>query len=89
VTVADLKKWNNLSSNQIIAGRKLIVAQATVSTGTEPHKVVHQVQKGETLGKIASDYRTTVDDILSWNGRNDLSVLHPGDQITLFVSSTN
>jgi len=89
VTVTDLKKWNNLSSNQIIAGRKLVVAKAAAPSGTEPHKVVHQVQKGETLGKIASDYRTTVDDIISWNARNDLSVLHPGDQITLFVSSTN
>jgi membrane-bound lytic murein transglycosylase D len=89
VTVADLKKWNNLSSNQINAGRKLIVSQTAASTGPEPHKVVHQVQKGETLVKIASDYRTTVDDILSWNARNDLSVLHPGDQITLFVSATN
>jgi membrane-bound lytic murein transglycosylase D len=89
VSVADLKKWNNLTSNQIIAGRKLVVAQAVASSGTEPHKVVHQVQKGETLVKIASDYRTTVDDILSWNARNDLSVLHPGDQITLFVSGTN
>ena len=93
VSVADLKKWNKLTSNQIIAGKKLIVAQATVasssSSETEPHKVVHQVQKGETLGKIASDYRTTVDNILSWNARNDLSVLHPGDQITLFVSGTN
>ena len=89
VTVADLKKWNNLSSNQILAGRKLIVAQAVASSGTEPRKVVHQVQKGETLVKIASEYRTTVNDILSWNARNDLSVLHPGDQITLFVSGTN
>jgi hypothetical protein len=30
-----------------------------------------------------------VNDIISWNTRNDLSVLHPGDQITLFVSGTN
>ena len=93
VSVADLKKWNKLSSNQINAGRKLIVGQSTValssSSGTEQHKVVHQVQKGETLGKIATAYRTTVDDILSWNARNDLSVLHPGDRITLFVSGTN
>jgi len=89
VTVADLKKWNSLSSNQILAGRKLIVAQAAASSSTEPRKVVHQVQKGETLGKIASEYRTTVNDIISWNARNDLSVLHPGDQITLFVSGTN
>ena len=92
VTVSDLKKWNKLTSNQIVAGKKLIVAEAppaTVAASAEPHKVVHQVLKGETLGKIASEYKTTVDNIRSWNKRNDLSVLHPGDQITIFVSSTN
>jgi membrane-bound lytic murein transglycosylase D len=91
VTVNDLKKWNKLTSNQIVAGKKLIVAQAPVVavSAQEPRKVVHQVLKGETLVKIASEYKTTVNNILSWNKRNDLSVLHPGDQITIFVTSTN
>jgi len=90
VTVSDLKKWNKLSSNQIAVGKKLTVAQAAAaSASVEPHKVVHEVQKGDTLGKIATAYKTTVDNILSWNKRNDLSVLHPGDQITIFVSGAN
>ena len=92
VSVSDLKKWNKLTSNQIVAGKKLVVSQAppaTAAASAEPHKVVHQVLKGETLGKIASEYKTTVDNIRSWNTRNDLSVLHPGDKITIFVSSTN
>jgi len=90
VTVNDLKKWNNLTTNQITVGRKLTVAQISATPATtEPHRVVHQVQKGETLGKIASAYKTTVDNIRSWNTKNDLSVLHPGDQITIFVSDSN
>jgi membrane-bound lytic murein transglycosylase D len=90
VSVSELKTWNKLSSSQIIAGKKLVVAHATVAaSSTEPHKIVHQVQKGETLVKIATEYKTTVDNIISWNNRNDLSVLHPGDQITLFVSGIN
>jgi membrane-bound lytic murein transglycosylase D len=91
VTVNDLKKWNKLTSNQIVAGKKLVVAQASAgsSASAEPRKVVHQVLRGETLVKIATEYKTTVDNILSWNKRNDLSILHPGDQITIFVTSTN
>jgi len=96
VTVNDLKKWNKLTSNQISAGRKLVVSQALAATpaapavaSSEPHKVIHQVRSGETLGKIASDYKTTVGNIKSWNTKTDLSVLHPGDQITIFVTSTN
>lgn len=94
VTVADLKKWNKLTGNQIAVGKKLVVAQAApqapaATTGNGQRKVVHQVQKGETLLKIATAYKTTVDNILSWNKKNDLSVLHPGDQITIFVSSNS
>ena len=43
-------------------------------------KVVHKVRPGETLDRIATAYKTTVDAILSWNKENDLSVIHPGDQ---------
>ena len=93
VTVTDLKKWNKLTSNQIAAGKKLMVAQAAPASATPANagqrKVVHQVQKGETLLKIATTYKTTVDNILSWNKKNDLSVLHPGDQITIFVGGTS
>ncbi len=96
VTVDDLKKWNKLTSTQITTGRKLVVGQAPtaaaatpVIASSEPHKVIHQVRAGETLGKIASDYKTTVGNIKSWNTKTDLSVLHPGDQITIFVTSTN
>ena len=55
--------------------------QASAAT---PQKVIHKVRKGETLDRIASNYRTTVSAILSWNKNNDLTVIHPGDQITIF-----
>jgi membrane-bound lytic murein transglycosylase D len=94
VSVANLKSWNKLSSNRVAVGRKLIVAkpvptQTATQTASLPeqHRVVHQVRQGETLDKIATLYKTTVDAILTWNKRNDLSVLHPGDQITVFVGN--
>jgi membrane-bound lytic murein transglycosylase D len=96
VAINDLKTWNKLASNQIETGRKLVVGQpaappapTAVASSSEPHKVIHQVKAGETLLKIASDYRTTVGNIKSWNTKTDLSVLHPGDRITIFVTSTN
>src|SRR5262249_20947002 len=99
VTVANLKSWNKLSSNQIAVGKKLIIMQpapaqtAAARSETAPtassdsHRLVHKVQQGETLNRIATLYNTTVDAILAWNKRNDLSVLHPGDQITIFVGN--
>ena len=52
-------------------------------------KVIHQVRQGETLDQIATTYKTSVDAILSWNESEDLSVLHPGDRITIFLGDNN
>jgi peptidoglycan lytic transglycosylase D len=50
--------------------------------------VVHKVRPGDTLFSIATAYNTSVDAILSWNKGNDLSVIHPGDQIRIFLGES-
>jgi LysM repeat protein len=91
-TVDSLKTWNNLSSTQLTVGKRLIVAQpvvpAAAADGPVSQQVVHSVQPGETLNKIATTYKTSVDAILSWNKKNDLSVIHPGDQITIILGES-
>jgi membrane-bound lytic murein transglycosylase D len=82
-TVNQLKLWNNLSSTRIEVGMKLIVA-AGPSPSPESQRVLHKVREGDTLDKIASTYKTTVGAILAWNKTDDLTVIHPGDQITVF-----
>jgi membrane-bound lytic murein transglycosylase D len=86
ITVNQLKAWNKLSSNRIDAGMKLAVSAPAVPSPKPPEtpKILHKVQQGETLDKIASEYKTTVGDILAWNKTDDLTVIHPGDQITIF-----
>ena len=91
-SVEKLMSWNHLTSSRLAVGRRLVVAQRAVqstSTSTTPpsgaRKVIHQVRQGETLDKIASTYKTSVDAILSWNESEDLSVIHPGDRITIFL----
>lgn len=98
-TVPKLMAWNNLSSSHLTVGRRLLVAErrteaASASSSTSKEaasaslstsKIVHNVRPGETLYGIASSYNTSVDAILSWNNHDDLSVLHPGDRITIFT----
>ena len=78
---------------RLTVGRKLVVAQQSTrfaSNGaTGAKKVIHQVRQGETLDKIATTYNTSVDAILSWNESEDLTVIHPGDRITIFLGNTN
>jgi len=101
VSVASLKTWNHLSTAGVTVGKKLVVAEplqrasadrpaspATSGTRSAPRPVVHKVKPGDTLVSIASTYRTSVDAILSWNKENDLSVIHPGDQITIYLGES-
>jgi membrane-bound lytic murein transglycosylase D len=86
-TVDKLKSWNHLTSNRLTVGTKLLVSAMPVrAAARNATKVVHQVKQGETLDRIATTYKTSVDAILSWNETEDLSVLHPGDRITIFLA---
>jgi membrane-bound lytic murein transglycosylase D len=88
VSVNNLRSWNHLKNDQLAVGKKLAVVQpAAPAPTTEPRMVVHKVREGETLDQIASLYKTNVNAIISWNKRNDLSVIRPGDQITIFVGN--
>ena len=76
VSVEDIKRWNNLSSSKIVAGKTLII----YSSGNGNHKVsnttvtqktvkseVHKVKKGETLGGIAEKYKVSISSIQQLN----------------------
>jgi membrane-bound lytic murein transglycosylase D len=84
-TVDKLKAWNRLKSSQLAVGKRLVVSQpSTQAAAPATTKVIHQVRQGETLDRIATTYKTSVDAIISWNESEDLSVIHPGDRITIF-----
>lgn len=54
MSVASLKKLNGLRSSRIYAGQRLKVSSSSSSSKS------YKVRKGDTLGKIASRYGTTV-----------------------------
>ncbi|NCC71322.1 LysM peptidoglycan-binding domain-containing protein, partial [bacterium] len=81
VSVSNLKSWNNLSSNKIIAGKKLIVysdvkntppSTQTNNNSIKTKQIKHKVKSGESLWIIARKYNTTVDNIKKLNNlKND------------------
>jgi membrane-bound lytic murein transglycosylase D len=94
-TTAELREWNHISSGRVAVGQRLIVsapktapATLTAASASASRKpVIHKVKQGETLNQIAMTYKTTVNAILSWNKSSDLTVIHPGDQITIFLGN--
>jgi LysM repeat protein len=68
VSVADIKRWNNLNDDKIYPGQQLRVSAQNAVTSqqqkvTQAKTIVHVVQQGETLSSIAKKYNVTVDKI--------------------------
>lgn len=71
VSVTQLRSWNGLSNNRIRAGRYLIInsgggSVSASASGTAPDGRYH-VRTGDTLGKIAQRFGTSVSRLQSWN----------------------
>ena len=64
LTVDELKKLNNLTSNTLSIGQQLKV-NANQSSSTDSN--IYTVKSGDTLYSIAKKYNTTVTDILDKN----------------------
>lgn len=84
VSVEDIKRWNNLKSSKIVAGKSLIV----YSNGNGHNKVtennvtktsvksnVHKVKKGETLGGIAIKYNVSLSSLQKINNLNGNKII--------------
>ena len=74
VSVSDLKKVNNLTSNTIKVGQ---ILKVPVESGSNPdNSFSYTVKKGDTLYSIAKKYDTTVSDIVNLNNlaNNNLSI---------------
>lgn len=66
ISVDELKRLNNLTSNTISIGQRLIVS--TTPSG------VYTVQKGDSLWSIAQRYGISVNDLIEANNLNSLTI---------------
>lgn len=59
-----------------------LTGSATVDTTSTPANAqYYTIQSGDTLGAIASQYNTSVDQLLTWNPGLDPAGLQPGQRI--------
>lgn len=76
-TVDTLKKINNLTSNTLYIGQEILVP-ANNSTGSDDNTVeeyeIYVVKKGDSLWLIANNYGITVDELVSLNNLNNLTL---------------
>ncbi len=92
-TVESLMSWNGLSPNdKIYPGQKLLLWVGTkvdvedkTSVASGVYNVItYKVKQGDTLYRIANNFRTTVKDICRWNGLSPRDTIYPGDELTIY-----
>lgn len=76
-TVAEIARLNNISDQNIIfVGQRLIIRPGT-------DKMEYTVRRGDTLGKIAARFNTTVSRLAAINRIRNINLIFPGMTITL------
>jgi membrane-bound lytic murein transglycosylase D len=73
VSVSQLKAWNALPTDQIVAGNILRVpgSQGSAASGSPavaPASGRYRIQRGDNLAAIAARFGVTVSDLKAWNG---------------------
>lgn len=81
ISVDSLKIENNLSTNTLIIGQKLLIPNKKIETGN------YIVKQGDSLYKIALEYNTTVDKIKSLNNLTS-NLLSIGQVLKLPTNNT-
>lgn len=97
VSISDIKEWNNLDSNIIQFGAKLIVGKKHIISSENKNNPIkretivvndrnevklYYVKKGDSLFSIAKKYNVTASDIKKWNGIKNES-LKPGMKLKI------
>ena len=89
VSVRQLAKWNNLTSNALIKpGQQLTLREPSVSvpsanSGVNP--VYYTVRKGDSLFLISRKYNVSIADLKEWNGLRNARLIKPGQKLKLYV----
>jgi LysM repeat protein len=87
-SISEIVTLNNLDPNKYLyIGQKLKVP-ASVSPEPAPQPVIHTVQSGDTLWKVAQRYGTTIDAIVKANNLDPAKYLYIGQKITIPSTTT-
>ena len=99
-SVAQIKKWNGLKSNNIRVGQTLRIyrggvvsssssssTSSSTSTSQTGEKITYTVKSGDYLGKIAEKHGVGLSELKKWNGltSNDIKV---GQKLVIYTKGS-
>ncbi len=81
-TVDRITSYNGIGNpNMIYPGQHILIPPPLIPK--TPEGTPYVIQPGDTLGKIASEYGTTVDRITSYNGIGNPNIIYAGQEIII------
>ncbi len=90
-----LLKVNNLRNSNLIAGKHLRIPYSTVRYRLAPKGsqgqiaaedlILHTIQPGESVSKIATKYNVPPELIVAWNGLKSVHKIRAGQQLSLYI----
>jgi len=83
VAVSDIRKWNNLDSDNLSVGQDILVGPPRGENST-----VHIVEGGETLFAISRQYGVTIAELQAWNNLEGTQ-LSDGQELTIFTPDSS
>jgi LysM repeat protein len=86
VSTAQLQKDNGIrDASHIVVGQKLTVRGGSgggTSSASKASSTTYTVQRGDSLGKIATKYGCSVNDIKAWNNLKTTTI-QPGQKLVI------
>lgn len=82
MNLKDLKEWNKLTSDTIIAGEKLTISSEETTTSGQ-----YTIKAGDTLSKIAQKFGTTVNNLKVWNNLSS-DMIYAGSALSVKGQAT-
>jgi murein DD-endopeptidase MepM/ murein hydrolase activator NlpD len=74
MSVDELKRLNNLTSDSIRIGQQLTIYRVSSTTSQTSNPRYYLVRRGDTLSSIARAHSTTVNQIVAWNNLSNTNI---------------
>ncbi len=100
VSVRKLASWNGMAPRDVLHPGQKLVLWVTGNSGrgsrsahalpvaATVRSIHYTVRRGDSLSRIASRFRVSVDQLRRWNGLSKGHYLQPGQRLTLYVDVT-
>jgi membrane-bound lytic murein transglycosylase D len=87
-STASLRQSNNLSTDVLQIGQKLVVQHSAAIANTDnTRRLSYRVRRGDSLYLIAEKFDLSIRDITRWNKISRHEYLQPGQRLTLFINA--